>query len=195
MEETKMCRKCGILKILPDFDKDSSHKSGYSYTCKECRRKYAKEYAVKNKEKIQHRAKCWRITNKESLVIKKKKYAEEHRESIRDKERKRRSDNKEIYLLNSAKYRATFCGLDFNLDISDIVIPDICPCLGIPISRNIGITGPSPNSPTLDRIDNTKGYVKGNVCVISYRANKLKNDATIDEVKLIYEYMSLHLNK
>jgi hypothetical protein len=42
-----------------------------------------------------------------------------------------------------------------------------------------------PNSPSLDRIDNTKGYVPGNVWVISWRANDLKRNATLEELKLL----------
>jgi hypothetical protein len=58
----------------------------------------------------------------------------------------------------------------------DIVIPDTCPLLGTPME-----------SPSLDRIDSTKGYVKGNVWVISNRANTLKNDATLTELKTLVE--------
>ena len=75
-----------------------------------------------------------------------------------------------------AKYRAKQKGLDFNITKEDIVIPDTCPLLGIPME-----------SPSLDRIDSTKGYTKGNVWVISNRANTLKNDATLSELKLLVE--------
>ena len=75
-----------------------------------------------------------------------------------------------------AKYRAKQKGLDFNITKEDIVIPDTCPLLGIPMT-----------SPSLDRIDSSKGYTKGNVWVISNRANTLKNDATLSELKLLAE--------
>jgi hypothetical protein len=45
-------------------------------------------------------------------------------------------------------------------------------------------------SPTLDRIDNAKGYVKGNVCVISKKANTMKNNATPEEVRKLSEYVN-----
>jgi hypothetical protein len=85
------------------------------------------------------------------------------------------------------KSRAKAFGKDFNLDHSDIVIPDFCPVLGIPLSLNNNGAGYHSNSPSLDRIDNSKGYVKGNVRVISARANLLKNDATIEELELVLE--------
>ena len=75
-----------------------------------------------------------------------------------------------------AKYRAKQKGLDFNITKEDIIIPDTCPLLGTPME-----------SPSLDRIDSTKGYIKGNVWVISNRANTLKNDATLTELETLVE--------
>jgi len=48
------------------------------------------------------------------------------------------------------------------------------------------------NVPSVDRIDPTKGYIKGNVEVISWRANHLKNNATVEELEAIVNYMKLH---
>jgi hypothetical protein len=79
-------------------------------------------------------------------------------------------------MLSRAKYRAKQKGLDFNITKEDIVIPDICPLLGTPMK-----------SPSLDRIIPEKGYIKGNVWVISNRANTLKNDATLQELELLVE--------
>ena len=83
-------------------------------------------------------------------------------------------------LFDRAKKRAKAKKLDFNLQVSDIVIPAFCPVLGIPIS--IGKKTIQPNSPSLDRIIPELGYVKGNVQVISARANAMKNDASRDEL-------------
>lgn len=85
-----------------------------------------------------------------------------------------------------AKSRAKKFGLDFNIDVEDCVAPEYCPALGIKlISTN---SGPSDNSPTLDRINPSKGYVKGNVAVISNRANRIKNDATVEEMRRVAEW-------
>lgn len=89
------------------------------------------------------------------------------------------------------RHRAKKSGMDFDISYEDILFPDICPVLGIPLSP--GVYGKrllqSPNSPSVDRFDNTKGYVKGNVRVISLRANLLKRDATLEEMKRIVRYM------
>ncbi len=92
----------------------------------------------------------------------------------------------ENQMLAAAKCRAKKLNLPFNLEISDIYIPAICPLLGLPIVSGINKkSGNSPNSPSLDRKIPSLGYVKGNVWVLSRRANLLKSDATIEEVELL----------
>ena len=88
-----------------------------------------------------------------------------------------------------AKARARAKGLCFNLVPEDVVIPVCCPVLGLPLVVGGGKTGPTPNSPSLDRMDNTLGYIKGNIQVISYRANILKRDATIEELRAVLAYV------
>lgn len=80
-----------------------------------------------------------------------------------------------------AKGRAKKKGRDFNIEVSDIVIPLICPLLGIPILKSKGKI--SDNSPSLDCFNPSKGYVKGNVWVISQRANSLKRELSLEQWK------------
>ena len=100
--------------------------------------------------------------------------------------RKYRELNVEGRLLSSAKARAKRLGAPFNLTLEDIVIPEFCPVLGIPIvSKYAKRTG---NSPSVDKAVPSLGYVKGNVVVISWRANRLKSDASVDELKRIASF-------
>lgn len=85
-------------------------------------------------------------------------------------------------LLNAARARAKRDGLAFDLQPGDIHVPDLCPVLGLPLFHKTG-KGGGPNSPSLDRIDSSKGYVKGNVVVVSWRANAAKKDSTVDELE------------
>lgn len=93
-------------------------------------------------------------------------------------------DKRVMYLLQRLKSKSKQIGVPFNLDPGDITVPDTCPVLGIPL--RFGKQGDEPgwrdNSPSVDRIIPSVGYVKGNVIVISYRANRIKNDATIEEL-------------
>lgn len=86
-------------------------------------------------------------------------------------------------ILKTLRQRAKKKELPFDLDIADIVVPQFCPVLGIQLHVNRG--GVGNNSPSVDRIKNSQGYVKGNIRVISHRANRLKCDATVDELKLV----------
>ena len=88
-------------------------------------------------------------------------------------------------MLARAKSRAKKNNLPFNLELDDIAIPDTCPLLGIKIESNNFRN--SPNNPSLDKIIPEKGYIKGNVWVISNRANTLKNDASLQELELLVE--------
>lgn len=95
-------------------------------------------------------------------------------------------------LYSFAKNRASKKNLQFNIDIEDIIIPDICPVLNIPINSFKNIH--SPNSITLDRINSKKGYVKGNIQVISFRANNIKKDMTAKEIECLYDYYIIQKN-
>jgi hypothetical protein len=88
-------------------------------------------------------------------------------------------------LLGHAKGRAQREGLTFDLEFDDIKIPSNCPLLGIPLDP--AADERAPNLPSLDRLDNSKGYVKGNVWVISWRANTLKRDASLAELEAVVE--------
>lgn len=90
-------------------------------------------------------------------------------------------------ILNRARTRATQKGIEFNLTLEDIIIPEICPILKIPLFIHVGKS--QNDSASLDRINNEKGYVKNNVCVISKRANQMKGDLTLEQVRRLYNYV------
>jgi len=88
-------------------------------------------------------------------------------------------------IFTRVKSRAKIKEIPFNLDIEDIIVPETCPVLGIKIQQESG-TGTNPiHSPSLDRINPNLGYIKGNVRVISNRANLLKSNATIKELEMV----------
>lgn len=81
-----------------------------------------------------------------------------------------------------AKQRCKETGREFTIVVDDIIIPEVCPILGIKLNMNSGKSGAYRNSPSLDRIDNSKGYTKENIQVISQLANAMKCHATKEEL-------------
>lgn len=91
-------------------------------------------------------------------------------------------------LYNRLKASAKKRNIPFNLtltEINNLTFPISCPILGIPLSTN---NKQSDNSYSIDRIDSSKGYDIDNIIVISWKANRLKNNATGEELKKISEY-------
>jgi hypothetical protein len=95
----------------------------------------------------------------------------------------------EIKMWRRAKARVTKSGVPFDIEISDIIIPEFCPILGIPLVVHKGRAGGEPNSPALDRVDNTLGYVKGNIMVISHLANMMKSSADPEQLIKFAEWV------
>lgn len=116
-----------------------------------------------------------------------KVWREANLEKVLTDQRAYRLKNYVVTMLNGAKRRAKTAGREFSLDVEDVVIPTHCPLLGIELHTTDQMRGghDQSRSPSLDRLDNSIGYVKGNVWVISHRANALKRDATLEELKLI----------
>ena len=92
-------------------------------------------------------------------------------------------------LLKNAKQRAKAFNVPFNLTESDVYAPMVCPVLGIPIKYGRNFT--DSNSPSLDRAIPELGYVRGNVFIISMRANAIKNDATVSDLEKVLKYTRL----
>jgi len=91
------------------------------------------------------------------------------------------------YLINMARKRAKEKGLEITIQPKDLDIPRVCPILLVPMERHTGKV--SNNNYSLDRLDSTKGYVPGNVRVISWRANYVKNNLSLEEAERLVAYM------
>lgn len=122
-----------------------------------------------------------------------KLYIRKHREELREKRKKYASNRPEWVLWTEAKRRAHREDLPFTIIVSDVTIPSYCPALGIPL-RKVGgrITA---NSPSIDRFLPSLGYTSGNIRVISYLANRIKTNATADQVLAVGHWMKEQENK
>lgn len=94
------------------------------------------------------------------------------------------------YARLNAKRRAVKKGLPFDLSGSYIysILPDKCPVFGTAFKfRGNGVLGPT--SPSIDRIDPAKGYVEGNIVIISLKANQIKNAFTTSDIRRVADWM------
>ena len=98
---------------------------------------------------------------------------------------KRKIDDRRYRMFHNAKHRAKTKNLPFTITIDDIIIPEFCPLLNIPLVSTSNKS--DPRNPSLDQKKPGEGYVPGNVWVISSRANWIKSDASREELKLIVE--------
>lgn len=153
-------------------------------------KEYYKNYSKKNKEKIALRQKKWAENNQERLKKHRQEYYLKNKETINTRRSARFHEDKakrpEFYMWLGARDRSKIRGHEFNLEPEDIVFPEKCPILGIPLKVNKGKLG--LDSPVLDRIDNSKGYTKDNVHVISSQANRIKGDATFNQMILLGDW-------
>ena len=115
-----------------------------------------------------------------------RKHYKMHPDYYKAKRLEHNSDvEKRIY--TRIKSRAKLAGIPFDLEKSDIVVPEVCPVLGIYLVTISGLGANQYTSPSVARIDPEKGYTKGNIRVISQRANLLKSNATIEELTRVLE--------
>ena len=103
-------------------------------------------------------------------------------------QQKRHPKYRELVMLNSARSRAKRAGIPCDITLDDITIPEVCPVLGIPLHHNTR-KGASDNSPTLDKIIPEMGYVRGNIAVMSAKANRIKNDASLADLAAVTRWM------
>jgi hypothetical protein len=108
-------------------------------------------------------------------------------ESINLKKKEERKLNPGLTLYYNARQRARRNNLPFDLKVSDIFVPDFCPVLGMRLEVSDKII--SPNSTTLDKIVPKLGYIRGNIQVISNRANSMKHDASISDMMLFARWV------
>ena len=164
---THLCLMCNVEKDEEEFHRDSQRKSGRRPYCKPCINEKRRGYRSPNAN-VNNRK--WKTTTR----------AEKYKRNPRK------------YLWDTAKVRAKKNGTPFTITVDDIPNTKICP---ITYRYMNVLENDSEDGMSLDRIDNTKGYVPGNVWIISRKANRLKSDGDIKMFKRILEYMEGHLGE
>jgi hypothetical protein len=131
---------------------------------KEKKKLYDIEYRKKNKEKRSEQNKIYYGKSRKVRFI----------------------ENPQYYLWYVARTRSRQKGIEFTISEQDLIVPEFCPILDIPLTKGDGYL---PNSMSLDRVDNTKGYIPGNVRVISRKANLMKSSLTLNILEKLIKYI------
>lgn len=170
---SKICTSCGEEKDIELYGIDKTCRNGIKNICKTCIAKY--------KQKIKDRA------NEQRRNVSQERRNERNRLT-----REWLKSNVEKAILKQCKARSVRKGIEFNIELEDIIIPEYCPLLEEKLEP--GTKEDYYFSPSVDRLDSSKGYIKGNIRIISMLANTMKNCATEEQLlkfsKNIIKYLS-----
>lgn len=202
--KTKRCSICNVRKEISRFTPAPQCRGHVRPNCKACGVKDATVHRTKIREmwasghlKRKTKKKCPMCQRTKpfhlfaATTLNKSGLAPYCLSCVRKSHRDLRRADIGPYLVRSARSRAKKSGIKFNLRRGDLIVPTHCPALGTPLVIGDGVM--TRNSPTIDRIDNRKGYVRGNVIVVSYLANAIKTDATPEQIRKVADfYLSLN---
>jgi hypothetical protein len=184
----KQCTKCRCILPIERFYKDG--KRGLIAQCKSCRAEYIRNRRAKDPEAYRKWHREYRARNRGTLLEKNRAYRASRREIESEYSKRWREKSPDAAMLSAARGRAKKQGIECSITVEDILIPDVCPILGIPFGPNTRRgNGAFSDSPSLDKIDPTKGYVPGNVQVVSRKANTMKSNATREELLAFAEWV------
>lgn len=166
-EATKQCNMCQEHKALFEFSKNKSSKDGLQYRCRSCDNKYQSDRRNKNKEATLQYGREYQSKRRQNFEYRLK------------------------MLLNASKQRAVLKNREHTLTLDDIkeLYPKDgkCPVFGFDLEFNSA--GFRETSPSIDRIDSTKGYTRDNVQIISWKANRLKAYATVEDLEILVAFL------
>lgn len=174
---SRTCRSCLLEKSVDLFNRDRGLPTKLCKAChaEQCRNRYRANAEVRRELERARRAAC--KAEDPSGVSRK-----EHERYWQKKKR-----DPIGYLLARLKNQAKTKGVPFDLSREDIFLPEHCPILGVKLSPIVSAR--SENSPEVDRVIPALGYVRGNVAVISARANRMKDNGSAQEHERIAAWM------
>ena len=167
IEQTKTCSACKEQLSIFSFSKNLSAKDGLQYKCRPCDIQYQKQRRENNKDKVLEYG---------------REYQQKRRESF---------EYRLQMLLNASRQRAKLKNREHTITLEDIKelypVDGKCPVFGFDLEFNN--TGFRETSPSIDRIDSDKGYTKDNIQIISWKANRLKAYATVEDLEILVAFM------
>lgn len=147
--------------------------------CTECTASKAVDWRAANSEHRRKYRNQYRVQNPEVD----RKHRRKYQNRANELRRQEHQQDPIRFMIYAAKGRSKKLNVPFDLQPQDLMLPERCPALDVLLERNVAHQ--RDNSPTLDRIIPEKGYVRGNVLVVSAKATRIKNDASVDEIERV----------
>lgn len=167
VEKTKYCKKCESFLPLFSFTKNSAAKDGLQFVCRSCDNLRQQKRRVEKRLEIQEYGKQYRIKHTGDMDFRLQGLLNASRARAKEKNREHTLTKQDL----------------FNLFPKD----GCCPIFGFKLEWNGA--GFRETSPSIDRIDSTKGYTKDNVQIISWKANRIKGYASVEELEVLLAYL------
>lgn len=188
MSEFK-CRQCNNDYPNQDnfFTKSNRYKSGFDTLCKICKSSKDKEYRENNSQDISDRRKI--KYNNEIKPISHDIYVDQMRsDPILWRAKILRQGMQQRSVINNLEFDEIYFTVE---NIKEIISKQtLCPCCKVLFDYESLLNGTKNNaSPSADRFNNSKGYIKDNVVIICWRCNNLKRDTSIEELKTVINWL------
>lgn len=167
VKNSKLCSYCKNEKLFSEFSKNKAALDGLQYKCRSCDIAYQSERRIENKEKNSEYSKQYQRNRRKNFEYRLK------------------------MLINASKQRAKNKNREHSITLEDVKeiypIDGCCPIFGMKLEFNS--SGFRESSPSIDRINSEKGYTKENIQIISWKANRIKGYASLQELEMLISYM------
>ena len=167
VQSTKICNSCKEPKPFTSFTKNKASPDGLQYKCRTCDLAYQTKRRAENYEQGLEYSRTYQ------------------------RNRRKDFDYRLQMLINASKQRAKDKEREHTITVEDVkaIYPKdgCCPIFGMKLEFNTA--GFRETSPSIDRIDSTKGYTPDNIQIISWKANRVKGYATLQELEMLVAYL------
>ena len=167
VKTSKVCGHCKVDKPLTDYTKNNAAPDGLQYRCRACDIAYQVKRRAENYQELLEYGRAY------------------------ERNRRKDFDYRLKMLVNASKQRAKNKDREHTITVEDVkeIYPQdgCCPIFGMKLEFNNA--GFRETSPSIDRIDSTKGYTPDNIQIISWKANRVKGYATLQELEMLFAYL------
>jgi len=189
----KICNKCKREYPLESFIKNKQCRNGYAGTCRSCQNEYSRDWKYRNRERL--------------APVRRKQYTERYGAIQREKERVRKEQyplRVRCQLLRAGmRDRARIKDLEFDSKYFSVTYlmqrlsnNAYCECCKKTLDISFKTDHKfNESSPSIDRVNPLRGYVKGNVAILCWRCNRIKQDANPQELRALADFMDVWGNE